>query len=299
VNNAFYNEFVEFREYDHESGADGGEGEDEMYRTEESNSAALGRRVEQDSRMTEPADSEAESEGDSPNDSKRKGNCQQIAPGVKRKKGHVLLEDEKGGRAKYGAVVDDMRLIPGVSIAPEEVLGVILRHWEARPREKRGKKVNEPSVESIRVLIRFFFNVASPEAFEECREMCTAAIRLHHSFPLNQDIAKTLVQLDRLEKQSEQILALWRLHLAHLVQLRSEMTDECQANRRRYPKGDQLAEDKGGRISSQTLHIMMKKACPQLKQGSRQYKKCFDRLKNQLKHGKSGMTLVRSSHRLF
>jgi hypothetical protein len=95
------------------------------------------------------------------------------APGGKRKKAeHGCLEEESDGKAKYYAAVKKLRPIPEFHITPTEVTESILKHWDARPREKRGKKVEEPSIQSIMLLVRFFFNVASPKAFEECQEMC-------------------------------------------------------------------------------------------------------------------------------
>ena len=218
--------------------------------------------------------------------------CHQVLPvNTRRELEHKCPEQGTDADVKYYvAVKKEIRPIEGFPITPAEVVEAILKKWEARPREKRGKRIREPTVESIKVLVRFFFNVASPEAFEECQEMCEAATQTKDSFHLEQSISKTLAPLDRLEKREDQVSALRRFHLAQLVQLQSRMIEE-RANRRHDPRMDKLSEDEGGRISSQVLRAMMKSAYPQLKRGGEKYKKRFNRLNNELKHGKNWCAL--------
>lgn len=121
---------------------------------------------------------------------------------------HYPHQGEKIGynKEKYCAAVNTIRPISEHSITPMDVLESVLKHWEARPQEKRGKRVKYPSIASITTLIRFFFNVASPEALEECQNMCIAATRTNQCFRLERSVDETLAQLDRLEAGKDYVL---------------------------------------------------------------------------------------------
>ena len=182
--------------------------------------------------------------------------------------------------------------IPKESKQPQEVYQI----FSSRCRDK--------SYDTISLLTRLFFAVASPTAIYQLRDACTASRRdeMRGAPRPTTDVLQTLQALDQLDIHVSTASILRRYHLTYLAACRHEKEEHIQNGKRRVPRqlkyGVSMTQTqrviaRNGNDSSSALAAMMKEAYPSLVKRTDEYQKKCNTLVQRVQRGRNWYRLQR------
>ena len=123
----------------------------------------------------------------------------------------------------------------------------LLKRLSPIPKEsKQPKEVfqifcsccKDESQDTVSLLTRLFFAVASPVAFYQLRDACTASQqdKIHRVPQPTANVLQTLQALNKLDTNVSTALILWRYHLTYLAACRHQKEEYIQSSKRRVPR---------------------------------------------------------------
>ena len=189
-------------------------------------------------------------------------------------------------------VLEELSPIPKESKQPQEVYQIFF------------SRCKDESYETISLLTRLFFAVASPAAFYQLRDACTASRRDEmHGVPRpTTDVLQTLQALDQLDIYVSTASILRRYHLSYLAACRHEKEEHIQNGKRRVPRQlkygvsmtqTQRVTARNENDSSSALAAMMKEAYPSLVKKTDEYQKKCNTLVQRVQRGRNWFRLQR------
>ena len=150
-------------------------------------------------------------------------------------------------------------------------------------------RCKDDSYDTVSLLTRLFFAVASPTVFYQLRDACVASQQngIHKDPRPTLDILQTLQALDKLDINVSTALILWRYHLTYLVACRYEKEEHIQSGKRRVPRrlkyGVSLTQTQPAVArctddGSSALAAMMNETYPTLAKKTDEYQKMYQSL---------------------
>ena len=182
--------------------------------------------------------------------------------------------------------------IPKESKQPQEVYQIF------------SSRCKDESYDTISLLTRLFFAVASPAAFYQLRDACTASRRdeMQGAPRPTTDVLQTLQALDQLDVHVSTASILRRYHLTYLAACRHEKEEHIQSGKRRVPRqlkyGVSMTQTQrvatgNGNDGSSALAAMMKEAYPSLAKKTDEYQKMYQLLVQRMRRGRNWYRLQR------
>ena len=161
-----------------------------------------------------------------------------------------------------------------------------------------SSRCKDESYDTISLLTRLFFAVASPTAFYQLQDACTASRRDEmHGVPRpTTDVLQTLQALDQLDIHVSTASILRRYHLTYLAACRHEKEEYIQSGKRRVPRqlkyGVSMTQTqrviaRNGNDDSSALAAMMKEAYPSLAKKTNEYQKMYQLLVQRMRRGRN------------
>ena len=189
-------------------------------------------------------------------------------------------------------VLEELSPIPKELKQPQEVYQIFF------------SRCKDESYETISLLTRLFFAVASPAAFYQLRDACTASRRdeMHRVPRPSTDVLQTLQALDQLDIHVLTASILRRYHLTYLATCRHEKEEHIQSSKRRVPRQlkygvsmtqTQRVTARNENDSSSALAAMMKEAYPSLVKRTEEYQKKCNTLVQRVQRGRNWYRLQR------
>ena len=180
--------------------------------------------------------------------------------------------------------------IPKESKQPQEVYQIF------------SSRCSDESYDTISLLTKLFFAVASPTAFYQLQGACIASRRDEmHGVPRpTTDILQTLQALDQLDIHVSTASILRRYHLTYLAACRHEKEEDIKSGKRRVPRRlkygvsimqTQRVTARNGNDNSSALAAMMKEAYPILAKKTNEYQKMYQMLVQRMRRGRNWYTL--------
>ena len=190
------------------------------------------------------------------------------------------------------AFLKELSPIPKESKQPQEVYQIF------------SSRCRDESYDTISLLTRLFFAVASPAAFYQLRDACTASRRdeLRGVPRPTTDVLQTLQALDQLDIHISTASILRRYHLTYLAACRHEKEEHIQSSKRRVPRQlkygvsmtqTQRVTARNGNDDSSALAAMMKEAYPSLVKRTDKYQKKCNALVQRVQKGRNWYRLQR------
>ena len=159
-------------------------------------------------------------------------------------------------------------------------------------------RCKDDSYDTVSLLTRLFFAVASPTAFYQLRDACVASRQngIHKDPRPTVDILQTLQALDKLDIDVSTASILRRYHLTYLIACRCEKEEHIQSGKRRVPRRlkygvsstqTQPAVARSTDDGSSALAAMMKETYPTLAKKTDEYQKMYQSLVQRMRRGRN------------
>ena len=214
---------------------------------------------------------------------------------VKRKSS--ISRDTPQKMAKLGSIQqNNLALLKGLSPIPKE---------SKQPEEVFQifcSRCKDESQDTVNLLTRLFFAVASPTAFYQLRDACTASRQdeIHRVPQPTADVLQTLQALDKLDTNVSTASILRRYHLTYLAACRRQKEEHIQSGKRRVPRKlkygvsstqTQRAATEINNDDSSALAAIMKETYPRLAKKTDEYQRMYQSLVQRMRRGRNWYSL--------
>ena len=204
-----------------------------------------------------------------------------------------MSRDTPQKMAKPGSIQqNNLALLKGLSPIPKE---------SKQPKEVFQifcSRCKDESQDTVSLFTRLFFAVASPAAFYQLRDACTASRQdeIHRVPQPTADVLQTLQALDKLDTNVSTASILRRYHLTYLAACRRQKEEHIQSSKRRVPRKlkygvsstqTQRAAIGSNNDESSALAAMMKEAYPSLAKKTNEYQKVYQLLVQRMRRGRN------------